>query len=501
MVEGILLGLETALSLRNIMMVVGGCVIGACVGMLPGLGPKSIITIMVPVAISIGDPAAALILLAGVYYGAIFGGSTSAILINTPMEPAIVPSGYDGYPMTRKGMASKALTIAAIASFIGGTVGAILLMVSAPTLASLALLFHSAEYFALLVVGLSAIVAFSGSGKVLKALVMALMGLALATVGEGAQFNMPRFTMGISDLQSGVGFITLAMAIFAIPETLFLVLQPSRFNRPKEGSAKAPKSRLTKRDFRQIAPVISRQSFMGFIVGLLPGAGAIVASFVGYATERMIAPLKEREKFGKGSARGVAAPESANNAACSGSFVPLLTLGIPGSGTTAILLGALIALNVPAGPRLMLDQPNVFWAVIISMYIGTFVLLVLSLPLIPYISKVLAVPRTFLLPSIFFFTMMGVYIGQNNATEIFVLICLGVASTFLRFGNYPLAPLLIGFILEPMLEDNFSRAVQIYDGVGFLWERPLTAILFVVAFLLIAVPVFQSRRAAADTEA
>ena len=492
MIEGIILGLQTALSAQNMLMVVGGCIIGACVGMLPGLGPKSIITIMVPVAISIGEPAAALILLAGVYYGAIFGGSTSAILINTPMEPAIVPSGFDGYPMTRKGQAAKALTIAALASFIGGTIGAVMLMVSAPTLASMALLFHSAEYFALLIVGLSAIVAFSGSGKV--------AGLVLATVGEGAQFNMPRFTMGVSDLQSGVGFITLAMAIFAIPETIFLVLQPSRFSRPEEEKPKKGESRVSSSEMRQIAPVIGRQSIMGFFVGLLPGAGAIVASFVAYAVERNLAPKALRDEFGKGSARGIAGPEAANNAACSGSFVPLLTLGIPGSGTTAILLGALIALNVPAGPRLMVDQPNVFWAVVVSMYIGSFVLLVLNLPLIPHISKVLAVPRAILLPSIFFFTMMGVYIGQNNATEIFLLIGLGIAATILRFGNYPLAPLLIGFILAPMMEDNFVRTVQIYDGFAFIVERPLTALLFLIAILLIAVPAVQSRRAAARRE-
>ena len=495
MLEGLLAGIETALSLQNMLMVVGGCVIGACIGMLPGLGPKSIITIMVPVAISIGEPAAALILLAGVYYGAIFGGSTSAILINTPMEPAIVPSGYDGYPMTKKGLAGKALSIAAVASFVGGTVGAVLLLFSAPTLASIALLFHSAEYFALLVVGLSAIVAFSGSGQVVKALLMALLGLALATIGEGAQFNLPRFTMGIENLQSGIGFITLAMAVFAMPETLFLVLQPSRFSRPKEKTASTSAARITRKEAITIAPVISRHSLLGFFVGLIPGAGAIVASFIGYAVEKSIAPAKEREEFGKGSIKGIAAPESANNAACSGSFVPLLTLGIPGSGTTAILLGALIALNVPAGPRLMLDQPNVFWSVIVSMYIGTVVLLILNLPLIPYMSKVLAVPRTFLIPFIFFFTMMGVYIGQNNATEIIILVSLGVAATILRFGAYPLAPLLIGFILEPMLEDNFFRAVQTYDGFSFVWERPVTAILFMVAFLLIAVPVVRSRLA------
>ena len=239
--------------------------------------------------------------------------------------------------------------------------------------------------------------------------------------------------------------------------------------------------------------MIGRQSIQGFLIGVMPGAGATIASFLGYAVERNIAPKAEQEEFGKGSVKGLAAPESANNAACTGSFVPLLTLGIPGSGTTAILLGALIALNVSPGPRLMQDQPDIFWSVIISMYIGNVVLLILNLPLIPYIAKVLTVPRTFLIPFILFFTLMGAYIGQNNATELLFLVGMGVAATVLRFASYPLAPLLIGFILGPMLEDNFSRATQLYDGIGFIWERPMTAVLLVVAILLIVLPALRSR--------
>ena len=492
MLDGFLIGITTAFSFVNLLMVIGGCIIGTFIGMLPGLGPMSIIAIMIPVAISIGDPSAAIILLAGVYYGAVFGGSTSSILINAPGVASTVATSFDGYPMTRQGKAGKALTIAAISSFIGGTVGAILLILFAPTLASFALLFHSAEYFALMILGLSAIAAFAGAGNVTKALLMTICGLMLATVGEGAQFNLPRFTMGIMDLQSGISFITLAMAMFAIPETLYLVLDPNRSKVSKKKS-EIKNLRISKSEFKQITPVVSRQSIQGFLIGVMPGAGATIASFLGYAVERNIAKEEDKKLFGKGSVKGLAAPESANNAACTGSFVPLLTLGIPGSGTTAILLGALIALNVSPGPRLMEDNPDIFWSVIISMYIGNLILLILNLPLIPYIAKILTVPRSYLIPFILFFTLMGSYIGQNNPTELLILVFLGVAATFLRFASFPLAPLLIGFILGPMLEDNFSRATQIYDGISFIWERPMTTILLIISILMIFIPIIKSK--------
>ncbi len=494
MFEGLMIGLQTAFSLQNLLMVIGGCLIGTFIGMLPGLGPMSIIAIMIPVAISMGDPSAALILLAGVYYGAIFGGSTSSILLNAPGVAGTVASSFDGYPMAKQGKAGKALTVAAISSFCGGSIGAILLMVFAPALSSVALLFHSAEYFALMIVGLSAIAAFAGKGQVCKALLMTIIGLILATVGEGALFNMPRFTMGLMDLQSGFGFITLAMAMFALPEALFLVLKPRTVS--SGGGAEIKELRINRQEARSIAPVIGRQSIQGFFIGVLPGAGATIASFLGYAVERNIATKAEQDEFGKGSIKGLAAPETANNAACTGSFVPLLTLGIPGSGTTAILLGALIALNVTPGPRLMIDEPQIFWAVIISMYIGNLILLILNLPLIPYIAKVLMVPRNYLIPFILFFTLMGAYIGQNNATELLLLVAFGICATALKFANYPLAPLLIGFILGGMLEDNFSRAMQLYDGISFVWERPMTLGLLALSVILIILPSYRARRAA-----
>jgi putative tricarboxylic transport membrane protein len=300
------------------------------------------------------------------------------------------------------------------------------------------------------------------------------------------------------DLQSGFGFITLAMAMFALPEALFLVLNPKPI--AGSGMAQIKDLRITRSEARSIAPVIARQSIQGFFIGVLPGAGATIASFLGYAVERNIAPKKEQELFGKGSIKGLAAPEAANNAACTGSFVPLLTLGIPGSGTTAILLGALIALNVSPGPRLMLDEPQIFWSVIISMYIGNLILLILNLPLIPYIAKVLSVPRNFLIPFIMFFTLMGAYIGQNNATELLLLVGFGVFATALKFADYPLAPLLIGFILGGMLEDNFSRSMQLYDGIAFIWERPMTLGLLVIALILIILPSWREHKSKKKNE-
>ena len=493
MIEGLLVGLQAAISPFNILMVFIGCFLGTFIGMLPGLGPMSIIAIMIPIAIQLGDPASALILLSGVYYGAIFGGSTSSILINAPGVAGTVASSFDGYPMARAGQAGKALTIAAISSFAGGTIGAILLMIFAPVLSSVAKLFWSAEYFALMVLGLTAIAAFAGQGKIIKAMCMTVFGVMLATVGESALHNAARFTMGIMDLQSGIYFVTLVMGLFALPEAIFLILDKKR-SQAMANNNKIENLRITKEEAREIAPVIGRQSLLGFFVGVLPGAGATMASFLGYGIERNLAPSGEREKFGQGSIRGLAAPETANNAACTGSFVPMLTLGIPGSGTTAILLGALVALSITPGPRLMEDQPEVFWAVIISMYLGNIVLLILNLPLIPYIAKLLTVPRHYLIPFVIFFSLIGAYIGQNNATELLIMIALGCMATVLRFGGFPLPPMIIGFILGGMLEDNLGRAMRKAGGMEFMWERPMTLAILVLALALLIYPILKDRR-------
>ena len=493
MLEGMMIGLSTAFSVTNLLMVIGGCLIGTFIGMLPGLGPMSIIAIMIPVAITIGDPSAALILLAGVYYGAIFGGSTSSILINAPGVASTVATSFDGYPLARQGKAGKALTVAAISSFCGGTIGAILLMIFAPMLASVALLFHSAAYFALMVVGLSAIAAFAGTGNVAKALLMTLLGLIMATVGEGALFNMPRFTMGIMDLQSGFGFITLAMAMFALPEAMYLVLDPSRSNEGGPGG-EIKDMRITRAEARQIAPVIGRQSVQGFLVGVLPGAGATIASFLGYAVERNIAPKEEQDQFGKGSLKGLAAPESANNAACTGSFVPLLTLGIPGSGTTAVLLALLMTLNITPGPTLFADRPEVVWGLIASLFIANFVLLVMNVPMVKLFVRILTVPSWVLMPGVTMVSFVGIYSLSGSYFDLLLMVAFGVLGYFLRKLDIPTVPVILGILLGGHMEVSLRRAMVLSDGDWtYLFASPISIGLWIAAVAGFILPLFLRR--------
>ena len=491
MLDGILLGLQTAFTPINLLMVLAGCFAGTFIGMLPGLGPVSAIALMIPVTYSL-DPASGLILIAGVYYGAVFGGSTSAILINAPGVSGAVATAFDGYPMAQAGNAGKALAIAAYSSFAGGTFGAVLLLLCVPYLASISLSFQSSEYFALMVFGCTAVAAFAGEGQILKAILMTLVGLMLATVGEdpsGAQ----RLTFGNPELSDGISFLLLSMATFALAEALSVVLK----GKAKVGEGKSlllaevnfRSLKLSRDEVKEIAIPVGRSSLLGFLVGVLPGAGATIASFLGYGMERNLATKEQKKQFGKGSAIGLAAPESANNAASTGSFVPLLTLGIPGSATTAIMLGALLSYGVQPGPRLFIDNPTVFWSVIISMYIGNIVLLILNLPLIPYIAKILQVPRQFLTPIILFLSLMGVYLVSFNPAELSIMLVIGVVALAFRVLDYPLAPMLLGFILGGMLEDNLRRALLIWDGTyNFLWERPLTAAILSAAVLALLAP-------------
>ncbi|ABM03647.1 hypothetical protein DUF112 [Psychromonas ingrahamii 37] len=489
MIDGILAGLYTVMLPTNLMMVVIGCFVGTFIGMLPGLGPISAIALMIPITYGL-EPSSGMILMAGVYYGAVFGGSTSSILINAPGCSSTVVTAFDGYPMAQKGQAGKALALAAYASFTGGTLSAIMLLIAAPALAKVSLSFQSTDYFALMLVGLSAVAAFAGKGQVLKAWMMTILGLILATVGIDKGIGVPRFTFGLTDLLDGFSFLLLAMATFALGETLMGILKPEDKSTEEQSSIKDLGSmKVTKEEFKELAPVSIRSSILGFFVGVLPGAGATIAAFLSYGLERNIAPKDKREEFGKGSMRGLVAPESPNNAASSGSFVPLLTLGIPGSGTTAIMLGALISYGVQPGPRLYIDNPEIFWSVIISMYVGNIVLMVLNLPLIPYISKLLAVPRTVLLPMIIFFSITGVYLVSFNTMDVFIMIAVAIVAIFLRLANFPLAPLLLGFILGGLMEENLRRSLMLSDGqLSFLWERPITLAFTATAVLVIVTP-------------
>ncbi|QKF65811.1 tripartite tricarboxylate transport protein TctABC, permease subunit TctA [Arcobacter venerupis] len=491
MMDGILLGAATAFSMYNILMVIIGCFAGTFIGMLPGLGPISAIALMIPITYGM-DPSSGLILIAGVYYGAIFGGSTSSILINAPGVAGTVATSFDGFPMAKNGEAGKALAIAAYASFSGGTIAAIFLLFAAPALASVSLSFQSSDYFALMVLGLTAVAAFAGKGKFLKAAIMTIFGLMLATVGTDSDSGIARFTFGRMDLIDGISFLLLAMAAFALSEALMNVLENHKTTKAEEEALKREigSLKLTKEEVKEIVPTIARGSVLGFFIGVLPGAGATIASFLAYGMERSIANAKDKLKFGKGSLKGLAAPESANNAACSGSFVPLLTLGIPGSGTTAIILGALISYGVQPGPTMYVDSPALFWSVIISMYIGNLVLLFLNLPLIPYIAKVLSLPKQLLLPLIIFFSLVGVYLVTFNVFDIYMMTIFAVVALFLRIIDFPMAPMILGFILGGMMEENLRRALTLSDGsISFLWERPLTLTILVITVFLLLMPV------------
>jgi len=492
MIDGILIGLQTAFTPINLLMVLVGCFAGTFIGMLPGLGPVSAIALMIPVTYGL-DPASGLILISGVYYGAVFGGSTSAILINAPGVSGAVATAFDGYPMAQSGNAGKALAIAAYSSFAGGTIGAILLLLCVPFLASVSLSFQSSEYFALMVFGCTAVAAFSGKGQVLKAVLMTLVGLMLATVGEdpsGAQ----RLTFGNPELSDGISFLLLSMATFALAEALSMILKGRSKSNDSESKEMANVNfkslKLSRDEIKEIAMPVGRSSVLGFLVGVLPGAGATIASFLGYGMERNLASQEQKKRFGKGSPIGLAAPETANNAASTGSFVPLLTLGIPGSATTAIMLGALLSYGVQPGPRLFIDNPAVFWSVIVSMYLGNIVLLILNLPLIPYIAKILQVPRQFLTPIILFLSLMGVYLVSFNTAELSIMLVIGVVALAFRILDYPLAPMLLGFILGGMLEDNLRRALLIWDGsYDFLWQRPITATIMMVTVIVLLTPI------------
>ena len=484
--EGISMGLATVFTLQNAAFLMLGCLAGTFIGMLPGLGPMTAIALMIPVASTL-EPGAGIIMMAAVYYGAIFGGSTSSILINAPGVASTVATSFDGFPMARAGFPGKALAIAATASFWGGILGAMLLLVAAPYLARISLSFQSTDYFALMVLGLVTVSAFAGRDGMLKALAMVVLGLMLATVGVDPAQGIPRFTLGQLDLVDGISFLLLVMATFALSEALLGIMRFSREQRLNDGRSLGA-LRLSRREIGDITPAATRSSALGFLVGLLPGAGATIASLLAYGAEERIAK-KSRPAFGEGAPRGIAAPEAANNAAATGSFVPLLTLGIPGSGTTAILLGALIAYGIQPGPLLYINEPEIFWSVIVSMWIGNVILLVLNLPLIPYIARLLAVPRQFLLPLILFFSLIGVYFVSFNTFDIQLMVIFAAAAVGLRLLDFPMAPMILGFILGGLMEENLSRAMLIYDqSWSFLWQRPLTLAIMIIAVFVLAGP-------------
>jgi putative tricarboxylic transport membrane protein len=490
MIEGLLLGLQGIATPANLALLVMGCLMGTFIGMMPGLGPVTAVSLLIPVVLAM-PPASGMVLLAAIYYGAMFGGSTASVLINAPGESSSVPTTFDGYPLARRGEAGRALALCAWGSFVGGTVATVLLMLAAPVLARWAVGFQAPEYFALMVLGLTAVAAFTDSGGAIKAVLMTVLGLMLGTVGTDIADGVERYTFGVADLADGLSFVLLAMAAFALSESLLAALRNEKVSEEARRAARGDVGtlKLDGGDIKEVVPTMARSSVLGFVVGVLPGAGATIAAFMAYAVERNLARGARRDEFGKGSRRGVAAPETANNAAAGGAYVPLLTLGIPGSGTTAVILGALVALGVQPGPHLYIEQSALFWTVVVSMYIGNLILLVINLPLIPWIARTLAIPEPILAPLIQFFCLVGVYLVSFNSFDLWLMVGLAVVCLALRLLDYPMAPLLLGFVLGKLLEENLRRALLVHDGsFAFLWQRPVTAVLTALSIACLLAP-------------
>lgn len=488
--EGISQGFQVALSFQGLMFVFIGVFLGTIIGMLPGLGPITAIGVMIPISYGM-NVEMALVMMAGVYYGAIFGGSTSSILLNAPGVAGTVATSFDGYPMAQQGKAGKALAIAAISSFIGGTVGVVLLMAFAPLLAKVAVAFGPTEYFALMLLALTAISSLS-DGSMTKALISGTVGFMIATIGIDGQTGTPRFTFGNVNLLNGIEFLIIALGLFALAEVWSLILR--RKEKADAYMKDVGSLKITKEEAKEMSGPAGRQSVVGFLIGVLPGAGATIASFIAYITEKKIA--KNPDEFGKGSVKGLTAPETANNAATSGAFVPLLSLGIPGSGTTAVLLGALLVMGIQPGPLMMNDEPTLFWGVIASMYVGNIMLLALNLPLIPYISKILLIPRAMLISLVTVFCLIGVYAISFNPFDLYLLLIFGVVGYIMKLLSFPPAPFILAFILGGMMEQSLRKALTISNGNLMIFaERPISLVILIVVVLSFVGPlIFKLRK-------
>jgi TctA family transporter len=495
--SGLALGLETALQPDNILICLLGVTLGTLVGVLPGIGPTATVALLLPITFNF-DPIASLIMLAGIYYGAQYGGSTTAILLNLPGESSSAVTALDGHQMARQGRAGPALATAALGSFFAGTVATVVLALFAPPLARAALQFGPAEYFALVVLGLIASVALA-SGSAVKAVGMIVLGLLLGTIGQDLYTGVPRFTFGVRELFGGLDFVSLAVGMFGVAEIIRNLEQretKSLVTKKVEGLW------LTRKDARTIVGPVLRGTTMGSLLGVLPGGGHVLAAFTSYSLEKRLSRTPER--FGHGAIEGVAAPESANNAAAQTSFIPLLTLGLPAHPVMALLVGAFIIQGITPGPNVIEDEPALFWGLIASMWVGNLLLVLLNLPLIGLWVRMLTVPYEVLFPAIIAFASIGCYSLGLNAWDVFAIAAFGVLGyALVRWGCEP-APLLLGFVLGPLLEENLRRAMIISRGDPSVFvTRPISAsLLFLaVAALLVAVlPSVRRKREAVFTE-
>jgi putative tricarboxylic transport membrane protein len=476
------LGFSVILQPGNLFLCFLGCVMGTLVGVLPGLGPVAAISILLPSTYHM-SPVSAIIMLAGIYYGAMYGGSTTSILVNIPGESASVITCLDGYQMARQGRAGAALGISAFGSFIAGTIATVLIMFAAPPLARIALVFGPPEYFSLMILGLAMLI-YLATASMLKALIMACLGVVVGTIGTDPIHGVERFTFGSYTLMDGVGLVPVLMGLFGISEVLLTVEQSTQVDVYK---TRIGKLLPTLQDWGKSIKPILRGTFIGFFIGILPGGTAVVSSFSAYIVEKKLS--KYPEKFGTGMIEGVAAPEAANNSASQGSFIPLLTLGIPSNVVMAVLLGALLIQGVTPGPLLIKKYPEIFWGVIGSMYMGNFMLLLLNLPLIGIWVKLLKVPYAILFPMILFFCLLGVYTVNNSYVEIIIMIIFGGIGYLMKKFGYEGAPLVLAFVLSPMLENAFRQSlIMSAGGFGIFFSRPISLGLLIVTLILLILP-------------
>jgi putative tricarboxylic transport membrane protein len=486
--DQLLLGFSIALQPINLFYCFMGCLIGTLVGVLPGLGPTAAMSLLLPATLHI-TPVAAIIMLAGIYYGAMYGGSTTSILVNIPGEAASAVTCLDGYQMARQGKAGRALGISAFGSFIAGTIGIVGLTLVAVPLADLALRFGPPEYFALMCLGM-VVLTFLSSTSMIQALMMACFGILVGTVGTDTVSGTARFSFGIIELMDGVGLVPVVMGLFGISEMLLNIetkIDREIFKTRVKGLFP------TVRDWIQSAGAIIRGTVIGFFLGILPGGGAVLSSFVSYAVEKKVS--KTPEKFGTGLIEGVAAPESANNSAAQGAFIPLLTLGIPSNVVMAMLLGALIIHGVTPGPLLLTNHPQVFWGVVGSMYIGNIMLLILNLPLIGLWVQLLKVPYAILMPLIIVFCIIGSYTIANSIMDVFFMLIFGVVGYLMKKLKYEAPPLILAFVLGPMLEYSLKQSLMVSKGSFKIFlSRPISATCLMIALILVVLPVIPKLR-------
>jgi len=487
----LVLGMSVALSFQNLLYALIGCMVGTLIGVLPGIGPVATIAMLLPITFHL-PPTAALIMLAGIYYGAQYGGSTTSILVNLPGEASSVVTCIDGYQMARKGRAGAALSISALGSFFAGTVGTLIIVLFAEPLTRMAQKFGPADYCSLMALGLVAAVVLA-SGSVLKAIAMVFLGLLFGLVGTDVNTGAQRFTFDIPELSDGIDFAPIAMGLFGIAE---IVINLER-KMSRSGAIKVTSLWPTREEFRRAWPAVIRGTALGAVLGVLPGGGPTLGAFSSYTLEKKIS--KTPERFGKGAVEGVAAPESANNAAAQTSFIPMLTLGIPSNAVMALMVGAMIIQGIQPGPEVMTKKPDLFWGMIASMWIGNLMLVVINLPLVGVWVRLLRVPYRHLFPMIVIFCCIGVYSLNNAPFDVTMTAIFGVVGYWLVKHDFEPAPMILGFVLGPLMEENLRRAMLIARGDATVFlTRPISATLLAIATFMLVLAVLPAIRGKRD---